>query len=231
MSVQELEETVTRLSETELVTFAKWFDEYMADQWDRRFAEDVQSGRLDAAGRQADEHFEAGRCTPLPCIGQRAGRRVIVVLNRSSRRIRFNSHMTSIRSEFERHQSCQQPHPAGRFKLLPLARSPRRNREKKNSRNTTHRNSRKRSWNTSMKRNAEHLPTFVERVWFQPQNRRPSDDESASTILDRGRSQWSRKDDTDSTSANFRSPRRFNLDERGRQDARRTLETWLSRIC
>lgn len=65
MSLQELEETVTRLSESELVTFAKWFDEFMADQWDRRFEADVRAGRLEAAGRQADEQFEAGRCTPL----------------------------------------------------------------------------------------------------------------------------------------------------------------------
>lgn len=65
MSLQELEETVTRLPQAELVTFAKWFDEFMADQWDRRFEEDVRSGRLEAVGRQADEHFEAGRCTPL----------------------------------------------------------------------------------------------------------------------------------------------------------------------
>ncbi len=65
MSLQELENTVTRLSDAELVAFAKWFDEFMADQWDRRFVDDAQAGRLDAAGRKADEHFEAGRCTPL----------------------------------------------------------------------------------------------------------------------------------------------------------------------
>ena len=65
MSLQELEDTVTGLSETELVTFTKWFDEFMAEQWDRRFEDDVRSGRLDAAGRRADEQFEAGRCTPL----------------------------------------------------------------------------------------------------------------------------------------------------------------------
>ncbi|MFM9964741.1 MAG: hypothetical protein ACKV2Q_26340 [Planctomycetaceae bacterium] len=53
----------TRLSEAELLTFAKWFDEFLADQWDRRFAEDVQAGRLDAAGRQADEQYEAARVT------------------------------------------------------------------------------------------------------------------------------------------------------------------------
>ena len=65
MSLHELEENVTRLSEAELVTFAKWFDEFMADQCDRRFDDDVQSGRLDAVGRKANEYFAAGQCTPL----------------------------------------------------------------------------------------------------------------------------------------------------------------------
>ena len=65
MSVQELEDNVSRLSEAELAKFTQWFEEFIADQWDRQFEEDVRAGRLDAAGRQADEHFEAGRCTPL----------------------------------------------------------------------------------------------------------------------------------------------------------------------
>lgn len=32
MSLQELETTVAHLSEAELVTFAKWFDEFRSDQ-------------------------------------------------------------------------------------------------------------------------------------------------------------------------------------------------------
>ena len=65
MSVQELETAVTELSPDELARFVKWFEEYQADEWDRRFEADVAAGKLDALGRQADEDFEAGRATAL----------------------------------------------------------------------------------------------------------------------------------------------------------------------
>jgi hypothetical protein len=65
MSLQELESAVTRLPATELATFAQWFEEFLADAWDRRIEADIQAGRLDEAGRRADADFEAGRCTPL----------------------------------------------------------------------------------------------------------------------------------------------------------------------
>jgi len=64
MSLQELESAVTRLPAAELATFAQWFEEYLADAWDRRIEADILAGRLDAAGRRADTDFEAGRCTP-----------------------------------------------------------------------------------------------------------------------------------------------------------------------
>ena len=65
MSVEELESSVTRLSAEELARFADWFEEFIADQWDRKIERDVLSGRLDAAGLRADADYEAGRCTPL----------------------------------------------------------------------------------------------------------------------------------------------------------------------
>ena len=65
MSLQELESAVTRLPATELATFARWFEEFLADAWDRRIEADIQAGRLDEVGRRADADFEAGRCTPL----------------------------------------------------------------------------------------------------------------------------------------------------------------------
>ena len=65
MSVQELETAITRLSKEELTAFAQWFEEYMADEWDRRIEQDMRAGRLDAALKRADDHYEAGRCTPL----------------------------------------------------------------------------------------------------------------------------------------------------------------------
>jgi len=65
MSVQELETAVTRLSKEELTAFWKWFEEYMADEWDRQIETDIRAGRFDAAGKRAKADYEAGRCTPL----------------------------------------------------------------------------------------------------------------------------------------------------------------------
>ena len=65
MSIEELESAVSSLSAVELTRFSQWFEEFMAEQWDRQIEQDVQSGRLDAALKRADDHYEAGRCTPL----------------------------------------------------------------------------------------------------------------------------------------------------------------------
>ncbi len=65
MSLSELEAAVSGLPEADLAAFTKWFEEFLADAWDRRIEADVRAGRLDEAGRQADADFEAGRCTPL----------------------------------------------------------------------------------------------------------------------------------------------------------------------
>ena len=45
--------------------FARWFENHLADEWDRRIEADAAAGRLDAAGERADAAFEAGQCTPL----------------------------------------------------------------------------------------------------------------------------------------------------------------------
>ena len=65
MSVQELESAVARLSLPELAAFAGWFKEFVAQAWDAQLESDVRAGKLDHLAKQADDHFEAGRCTPL----------------------------------------------------------------------------------------------------------------------------------------------------------------------
>jgi len=65
MSIEELESAVSGLSAAELARFSQWFEEFMADQWDRQIEQDLLSGRLDSALKRADGHYEAGRCTPL----------------------------------------------------------------------------------------------------------------------------------------------------------------------
>ncbi len=65
MSVDELESAVSGLSPAELARFSQWFEEFAAEQWDRQIEQDMQAGRLNAALKRADDHYEAGRCTPL----------------------------------------------------------------------------------------------------------------------------------------------------------------------
>jgi hypothetical protein len=65
MSAKELEQAVAQLSPGELSKFTAWFEEFVADAWDREFEADVKSGKLDKLGKEADADFDAGRCKPL----------------------------------------------------------------------------------------------------------------------------------------------------------------------
>jgi len=65
MSIQELENVISQLSNDEFMQLAQWIDEYRAEKWDRQIEADILAGRLDEAGRRADADFDAGRCTPL----------------------------------------------------------------------------------------------------------------------------------------------------------------------
>jgi hypothetical protein len=65
VSLSELENAVAQLPADDLAAFARWFEEFLADAWDRRIEADILAGRLDEAGRRADADFEAGRCGPL----------------------------------------------------------------------------------------------------------------------------------------------------------------------
>jgi hypothetical protein len=65
MSVQEIEAEIARLSPAEMKALARWFEEFHADSWDRQIEADIAAGKLNHLTKQADEDFEAGRCTPL----------------------------------------------------------------------------------------------------------------------------------------------------------------------
>lgn len=65
MSIEELESAVAQLPREKLAEFSKWFEEFMADQWDQQIEADILAGRLDAAGQRADEGFISGRTLAL----------------------------------------------------------------------------------------------------------------------------------------------------------------------
>jgi hypothetical protein len=65
MRIEELESAVIELPPDDLSRFSEWFQEFIAEQWDRRIEADIKAGKFVAAGKQADSDFEAGRCTEL----------------------------------------------------------------------------------------------------------------------------------------------------------------------
>jgi len=65
MSVEEIQSAVAQLPAEELDRFSHWFEEFLAEHWDRQIEADILAGRLGAAGHRADQEFEAGDCTPL----------------------------------------------------------------------------------------------------------------------------------------------------------------------
>lgn len=65
MSVEELQAAVAQLPPEELDRFSQWFEELLADQWDRQLEADILAGRLDAAGRRADGFQEARQRLPI----------------------------------------------------------------------------------------------------------------------------------------------------------------------
>ena len=66
MSAQELEPIVTSLSKEELTKFSQWFEEYLADEWDRQIERDAHAGKLDKLAEAALAEFHAGKFTRLP---------------------------------------------------------------------------------------------------------------------------------------------------------------------
>ena len=65
MTITEIEQAITQLSEQELTEFREWFDEYFAQLWDKQIEEDAKSGRLDKLIADATADYDAGLSTPL----------------------------------------------------------------------------------------------------------------------------------------------------------------------
>ena len=64
-NIQSLEMAASQLSDNELMQFSEWFEEFVADQWDKRIEADILSSRLDAVGKRADDDYLAGNASPL----------------------------------------------------------------------------------------------------------------------------------------------------------------------
>ncbi len=64
-SNETLKQTVLNLSPDELLEFSNWFEEFMAEQWDKQIEADILKGHLDKIANAVDDDFISGRVTPL----------------------------------------------------------------------------------------------------------------------------------------------------------------------
>ena len=64
-TVQDIESAIQRLDDRALGQLSGWFEDFLAEKWESRFANDVVSGKLDKLGEAADRAFEQGKCRPL----------------------------------------------------------------------------------------------------------------------------------------------------------------------
>jgi hypothetical protein len=65
MSLAELEKAISTLPPEELSEFSSWFEDFLAEQWEKKFEADINAGKLSHLARKADEDFEGGRCSAL----------------------------------------------------------------------------------------------------------------------------------------------------------------------
>jgi hypothetical protein len=63
--LEQIENSVSALSDEELKTFAEWFAELRWQRWDRQFEADVKAGKLDKFVAQAKAEIAAGKTRPL----------------------------------------------------------------------------------------------------------------------------------------------------------------------
>lgn len=64
-TVKDIELAIKRLDDDSLGKLSDWFEDYLAEKWESRFAADAKAGKLDRLGAAADRAFEEGKCRPL----------------------------------------------------------------------------------------------------------------------------------------------------------------------
>ena len=63
--VEEIEDQIRTLSDSELAEFRRWYEEFDAQAWDEQFEADVRAGKLDALGEVARRAHKEGKSTKL----------------------------------------------------------------------------------------------------------------------------------------------------------------------
>jgi len=61
MTIQEIEQAITELSQKELARFREWFEEFKAQAWGEQFERDAESGTLDMVADREYIHSLRGK--------------------------------------------------------------------------------------------------------------------------------------------------------------------------
>jgi hypothetical protein len=64
-SVEDIEKAIKKLAPRELDRLRAWFEEFQAERFDDKIAQDVQAGKLDHLAEQATADFRKGRAREL----------------------------------------------------------------------------------------------------------------------------------------------------------------------
>jgi hypothetical protein len=65
MTLQKIENSISRLPPEDLAKFRQWFWEFDASNWDKQFEADVSAGRLKSLAEAAIREHRAGESTKL----------------------------------------------------------------------------------------------------------------------------------------------------------------------
>jgi hypothetical protein len=65
ISVQEIEQAVSRLPARDLALFRRWFQEFDAQLWDEQIEQDAKTGKLDTLAERAITDYQAGKYKEL----------------------------------------------------------------------------------------------------------------------------------------------------------------------
>lgn len=64
-SISQIKDAIIRLPEGEVHALREWLEELEAQLWDDEIERDMKAGKWDATMRNAQEEYDAGRCTDV----------------------------------------------------------------------------------------------------------------------------------------------------------------------
>jgi hypothetical protein len=65
MTVEDIEKAIAKPSAAELAQFRAWFEQYDAEQFDKKIVRDAKAGKLDRLAERAIDDFRKGRAREL----------------------------------------------------------------------------------------------------------------------------------------------------------------------